>query len=219
MNTRKLFDFLRDLDKNNHKAWMDENRDRYHEVKGEFIDFLDKINNRLTETYPDYTSTPGKTAIERINNNLMYHPEKPTYKDHFGATLDKVKKGSDFYVKIGINGCMVGGGMWHPDREELKNIRAAIDYDGEKLQKIIDKKSFKNTFGDIYRGDSLKTSPQNYSADHPHIDLLRLKSFVIMKDLTQKEVAASDFENKLIEWYGEVQPFFQYLRRAIGVGG
>ncbi len=194
---------------------MDDNRDRYHEVKQELIEWLDGVNNRLVETYPDYTSTPGKTAIERINNNLMYHPEKPTYKDHFGATLDKVSKGSDYYVKIGINGCMVGGGMWHPDRDELKSIREAIDYNGEELQKIIDKKSFKDNFGDIYREDSLKTSPQNYDKDHPQVELLRLKSFVIMKDVTQKEVAADDFEDKLVDWYGEAQPFFKYLRKAV----
>lgn len=217
MNTQKLFDFLNDLQENNSKSWMDANRGRYHELRDEFIAFIDRVNNCLTKAYPGYTDTPGKKAIERINNNLMFHPERPTYKDHFGATLDKVMKGSDFYLCLGVGAeaCFIGGGMWHPGRKDLEKIRAAIDYDGHQLKKILSKSSFRKTFGDIYREDSLKTSPQNYDKDHEHIDLLKLKSFVVLRNLTLDEVNSDNFSEQIVELYGEFQPFLQYLRRAV----
>jgi len=74
VDTRKLLNFLQDLQQNNAKDWMDANRSRYHKVRDEFLNFIDGINAKLVKTYPQYHETPAKKAIERINNNLMFHP-------------------------------------------------------------------------------------------------------------------------------------------------
>ena len=101
MDFKNLLDFLEQLQKNNHKEWMDANRKWYHEVRNDFIGWLDKLDLRLAELDKDYYSTPGKKGINRINNNLMFHPNKPVYKDHFGAGLDKAPNSADFYIEIG----------------------------------------------------------------------------------------------------------------------
>jgi len=217
MNTNKIFTFLSNLQENNSKAWMDANRKEYKATRDEFIQFVDKVNAKMVATYPAYYDTPGKKAIERINNNLMFHPERPTYKDHFGAVLDKITKGTDFYFMVGVNECIIGAGMWHPDPKTLKSVRAGIDYNGNILKEIISEKSFVETFGELYQGSRLKTAPAGYERDHEHIELLRLKSFAVMKNLTRKEVAAPDFADKLVEMYGVVQPFLSYLREAATV--
>ena len=217
MNTKKIFTFLADLQENNSKAWMDENRKEYKATRDEFIAFVDKVNTKMVATYPTYFDTPGKKAIERINNNLMFHPERPTYKDHFGAVLDKITKGTDFYFMIGVNECMLGAGMWHPDSKILKSVRAGIDYNGAVLKEIISEKKFANTFGELYQGGRLKTAPAGYSREHEHVELLRLKSFAVTKNLTREEVSNPDFADKLVEMYGIVQPFLNYLREATTV--
>jgi len=219
MNFQQLFAFLHDLQANNSKSWMDENRKQYKTVRTDFVAFLDELNVKLAEKYPEYTETPGKRAIERINNNLMFHPERPTYKDHFGGTLDKALKNSDFYFSVGVNedSCCVAGGVWHPDKEQLNSIREAIDYNGEELKKIINEPIFKATYGGLYQRDTLKTAPQNYSKNHPHIDLLRLKSFAVVKYVTPEEIMHPDFQNKLMDYYGVMLPFLMYLRKAVTV--
>ena len=215
MNIPRLLAFLKDLQDNNNKEWMDAHRSRYQLIRNDFIEFLDELNAKLVATYPQYMDTPGKKAIERINNNLMFHPERPTYKSHFGATLDKVMKGSDYYLCIGLDECIIAGGMWHPDRDQLRNIREAIDYDGETLKSIIDNKQFTETFGHLFQRDRLKTAPQGFSADHPHIELLRLKSFAVVKDLNMAEITSPDLMDNLVRYYGVLSPFLQYLRKAI----
>ncbi len=217
MNTNKIFSFLSNLQENNSKAWMDANRKEYQATRDEFIGFVDKVNTKMVATYPAYFDTPGKKSIERINNNLMFHPERPTYKDHFGAVLDKITKGTDFYFMIGVNECMLGAGMWHPESKTLKSVRAGIDYNGAVLKEIIREKDFVETFGELYQGSRLKTSPMGYDKNHPHIDLLRLKSFAVMKNLTREEVESPDFADRLVEMYGIVQPFLNYLREAATV--
>ncbi len=72
-------------------------------------------------------------------------------------------------------------------------------------------------FGEMIIDDPLKTSPKGYSQDHKHIDLLRRKSFAVSCPLTQKEVMASNFEEKVIAIYKEMLPFRRYLNQAVTV--
>jgi uncharacterized protein (DUF2461 family) len=62
--------------------------------------------------------------------------------------------------------------------------------------------------------DALKTAPKGYSKDHPHIELLRLKTFAVMHPLTQKEVISTDFKNELLKAYDLMLPFRNYLNQA-----
>lgn len=217
MSFKELFSFLEELNRNNSKEWMDENRKRYHEVRDFYIEWLNHLDIQLAKIDPEYSPTTGKQAINRINNNLMFHPDKPIYKDHFGAGLDKEKGKGDFYIHIGINECFVAGGFYKPGKKILDSIRAAIDYDGEELKKILNKKAFKKTFSGLIEVEKLKSAPKGYSKDHRHIDLLRHKSFAVMNEFSREEVLQDNFEEKLIEVYREMLPFHRYLNKAVSV--
>ena len=109
---------------------MDANRKWYKEVRSDYIAWLDEMNSKLADIDDEYYDTPGKKGINRINNNLMFHPNKPIYKDHFGAGLDKRPNTGDFYVEVGIKRSMFAGGLWRPDSKRLRSVRDAIDYNG-----------------------------------------------------------------------------------------
>lgn len=196
---------------------MDANRKEYHDVRDFFIHWLDTINLELAKLDSDYFDTPGRKAINRINNNLMFFPNKPVYKDHFGAGLDQVSKQGDFYIEIGLSECFLGGGYWYPNAKLIKSIREAIDYNGDELLSILNKKSFKTTFGSMIEAQSLKRPPKGYSEEHPCIDLLKRKSFAAGIRLTRDEVLSPDFDKKVIEIYQELLPFRRYLNEAVSV--
>lgn len=217
MNFQNLFEFLNKLQKNNNKEWMDAHRKEYFRVRDFYIVWLDTMNDRLAEIDDNYFDTPGKKAINRINNNLMFHPNRPIYKDHFGAGLDQVSRQGDFYIELGINRSYIGGGYWHPSSKKLRSIRDAIDYNGEELKAILNKKSFKKLFGDMIVDSPLKTAPKGFSQNHTHIDLLRRKSFVVICELKRKDVTGSGFEKKVITIYKELLPFRRYLNEAVTV--
>ena len=196
---------------------MDANRKEYHVVRDFYIGWLDTMNNKLAAIDPDYFDTPGKKAINRINNNLMFHPNKPIYKDHFSAGLDQVSKQGDFYIEFGITENFIGGGYWHPSSKELKSIREAIDYNGEELKAVLLKPSFIKTFGGLLEGAVLKTAPKGFSQDHVHIDLLRRKSFAVGKNFSRAEVVSSNFDITILDVYKELLPFRRYLNQAVSV--
>ncbi|GAA4274084.1 DUF2461 domain-containing protein [Aquimarina gracilis] len=218
MDFVELFQFLEELQKNNHKEWMDANRKHYHHIRNSFIQWLDELDSKLTTIDPDYYSTPGKKGINRINNNLLFHPNKPIYKDHFGAGLDQKTKQGDFYIEIGLSQCLLAGGYWRPESKTLNSIREAIDYNGEELVNILNKKNFKKTFGGLYPDDGiLKSAPKGYRSDHEHIDLLKHKTFAVVHELDKTDVFKDNFTEKVIEIYKEMLPFRRYLRQAVTV--
>jgi uncharacterized protein (TIGR02453 family) len=112
---------------------------------------------------------------------------------------------------------MFAGGLWRPDPKRLRSIRDAIDYDGEELQKILSKKSFKETFGGLYEDVKLTNSPKGFSNDHPHIDMLRNKTFAVAMEFSTREVLDNNFEQKVVKAYKEMLPFRRYLNHAITV--
>ena len=217
MSFEFMYEFLAALGQNNSKDWMDTNRKQYHRVRDFYIAWLDTMNQELAAIDSDYFDTPGKKAINRINNNLMFQPSRPVYKNHFGAGLDQISKQGDFYIQIGIEENFIGGGYWHPSSKVLKSIREAIDYNGQELTAILDRKSFKNTFGDLVPGECLKNAPKGYSQDHQYIDLLKRKSFAAGKTFTKQEVLAPDFNQRVIALYMELLPFRRYLNNAVTV--
>ncbi len=218
MDFTALFQFLEDLQHNNRKEWMDAHRKRYLEIRNAFIHWLDELDEKLMNIDPDYYPTPGKKGINRINNNLLFHPTKPTYKDHFGAGLDQRTKQGDFYIEIGLSQCLLAGGYWKPDNKILFSIREAIDYNGEELEKILNKKSFKTIFGGLVAdANALKTTPKGYTANHPYIDLLRRKTFAVVHHITQEDVLKDDFMDHVIAVYKEMLPFRRYFNEAVTV--
>ncbi len=217
MDFKALYSFLRDLEQHNSKDWMDQHRKKYKALRTDFISWLDELNTQIETWDTAYYNTPGKRGINRINNNLMFHPNKPIYKDHFGGGLDKAPGTADFYIEIGPNGSLLAGGFWRPDPKTLRSIRDGIDYDGEKLQEILTKDSFKGNFGELYKDVKLKNAPKGFSNDHPHIELLKHKTFAVVHHLKDEEVFQQSFKEKIITVYKEMLPFRRYLNQCATV--
>lgn len=217
MDFARLFTFLEALQSNNNKTWMDANRKWYQEVRNAFIHWLDDLDRDLTEIDPLYYPTPGRKGINRINNNLMFHPDRPVYKDHFGAGLDKAPGTGDFYIHIGVEECMLAGGIWRPDPKRLKSIRDAIDYNGHELVKIINQPKFRKRFGGLYEDTRLTKVPKGFDPTHPHLELLKNKTFAVACSISREQVLAAGFKDFVLEVYQKMLPFRRYLNEAITV--
>ena len=197
---------------------MDSQRKRYQALRQAFMRWLEELDFMLAAVDPDYYHTPAGKAINRINNNLKFHPGRPVYKDYFGAALDKAPGTGDFYIQIGLNESLLAGGLWRPAPKVLRSVRDAIDYNGEELKKILSAKSFKQTFGGLYEDERLQTAPKGFPQDHPHIDLLRNKTFAVVHRLSKDAVLKDGFNKAhIVKVYLEMLPFRRFLNHAITV--
>jgi len=220
MNNKKdIFIFLRDLSENNSKEWMDQNRRRYLAVKEQWILEVEQILIRLAKHDPYFTQFTAKQTLMRINNDRKFHPNKPVYKDYFACS--PMRKGDAFariHISAGISWSFLGGGLWKPERTVLKQVRDAIDYDGDELVAIINHPQFVKVFGSLSEDpQKLKTSPRNYPKDHKHIELLRYNNLTAQATLTEEIVVSDGFVDYVEEVYVALKPLNNFFEKAISV--
>ena len=72
-------------------------------------------------------------------------------------------------------------------------------------------------FGELYEDEKLQRMPKGFEADHPHADLLKHKTFAVVRPLSKKQVLSSGFEDLVVETYLEMLPFRRYLNKALEV--
>jgi len=209
--------FLEELEANNNKAWMDVNRDRYLQVRAGFLAMTAQLLEHIVELEPAMASLSPKDCIFRQNRDIRFSTNKNPYKTNMAAYFavgGKKSDGPGYYLHIQPGESFVGGGIYWPAPEILKKIRQEIDYSGAELEAIANQPGFKNHFGEI-EGERLKTSPKDYSKDHPHIEWLKLKSFVASRPLSDKELTASNLVNKVMESFSLMKPFNDFLANAV----
>ena len=217
-NLQFTLDYLLDLRFNNNKPWFDENRERYQHALANFEALVADILRQFAPV-EDLGDTTVKECLFRINRDIRFTKDKTPYKSHLSAHIGKGgRKGSgrSYYVHVEPGGSFIAGGVYAPEPEQLKRIRAAIAADnGKKLNVILAKKDFKRYFGKL-DGEALKTAPKGYDSDHPAIDLLKHKQFVAFHKLDDEDVLKDDFAAHVITVCKALKPFEGYFHDILG---
>ena len=212
-----ILSFLKELAANNHKEWMDENRKRYTGVREEFIAVIDQLLLELKKYDPALLPITAKECIFRINRDVRFSKDKSPYKINMSAFISpegKKTMGPGYYLHLQPEESFLAGGIYMPPNDVLKKIRQEIDYNPEPFAAFLADKKVKEIYGSI-SGESLVRPPKGYSDDHPQIDLLKMKSFIIQHPLSDKEVLAPNFISKVADYFSLMLPMHQYLRLAM----
>lgn len=213
--TNDNLDFLRKLKANNDRDWFNDNKDEYLKQHQEIIEFADDVLEKLRKH--DKIETPsGKKALFRIYRDVRFSKDKSPYKTHWAGSFKRATKylRGGYYFHIEPDGVFVGGGFWAPNKEDLQRIREDIVTDASELRTIINSKRFKDTFGSL-EGEQLKSSPKGFDKEHPDIDLLRYKQFIVSKKLSNEEALRADFSEKVDETFKAMRPFFDYMSVSV----
>ena len=134
--------------------------------------------------------------------------------------MDRGGKKSGFagyYFHLEPGSTFVGGGLWMPDPAIVKRVRQEIDYSCNEFIKLMTGKKFSSYYGELYKGENVQLSkvPQGYEKDNPACEYLRFKSWLVLHNLTDAELTAPDLVKKTVEAYKLMQPFINFLNRAV----
>lgn len=207
--------FLRELRVNNNRDWFTEHKKHYQTEHAHMVGFAQALINRMSE-YDHLEPMSGKQSLFRIYRDVRFSSDKTPYKSHFSGRLRRATKKlrGGYYYHIEPGGSFLGGGFWGPNTGDLKRIREEIAADAEPMRKLISDPLFVDTFGSL-QGEQLKTAPQGYPRDHPNIDLLRYKQFLLSRSFTDDEVTAPDFLEQVVETFRRMRPFFDYMSEVL----
>ena len=214
---KSTFDFLRLLRMNNNRDWFQNNRKSYVAAKENFEIFIQNIINELTNIEPIMKGLEAKTCVFRINRDIRFSNDKSPYKTNFGAFIVRGgKKNGDkyagYYIHIEPSKSFIAGGAYSPPAPWLSAIREKIDYEPDEFIKVISNKDFVSTFGSI-AGEKLKKAPKGYPSDHPHVELLKFKSYHVMHEVKDSIVLSDKYFDNVLKVLKTMKPFNDFLNQ------
>lgn len=212
---KSTLEFLSKLKLNNDRVWFANNRKTYDEARQNFEVFVQAMIDEIVKFDPIYKGLEAKSCVFRINRDTRFAHDKSVYKTNFGAFMVRGgKKSGDrfpgYYFHIEPGSSFVAGGAYVPPAPWLNAIREKIDENADELIRIINNKDFKKQFGGL-DGEKLKTAPKGYPRDHPHIELLKLKSFLAYRSIPDRELASEGCFDLAISAFRAMKPLHDFL--------
>ena len=210
-------DFLLDLKNNNNREWFNSNKGRFELEQANIVAFAEELFDKLKKH--DLIETPsGKRSLYRIYRDVRFSKDKTPYQNYWGGGFrraTKHRRGGYYYHIESEKSCVVGG-FWGPNAHDLKCIRKELMVDASKLRSIINNNDFLNHFGSL-KGEKLKTAPKGFDKNHPDIELLRYKQFLLIKNFTDEEVLSANFVELVDETFKHMRPFFDYMSEILTI--
>ena len=217
MDAEPILKFLTDLSKNNNREWFESNKSRFLESKAIFEEIVQQFIDEIGKFDPGIASLEPKKCIFRIYRDVRFSKDKSPYKLNFGASMaegGRKTANPGYYIHFKPKECFFGGGLYHPEAEDLKKVRQEIDYNASDFVKMVENKKFKDMFGDIW-GEKLKRAPKGYEEEHPQIDYLKLKDFVLLHQVKDEVIKKGDFVREGVKSYKMIKPFNDFLKSAL----
>lgn len=212
------FEFLKELMRNNNRDWFDKNRSRYIEIRERFIAFLEGVYPLLISLDPGIEGIDLRKTVFRINRDIRFSDDKSPYKNSIAAAViaggrKNFSEYAGYYLHLENGNCLIAGGAYMPPSPWISAIRSKIDSESSRFRSLISENAFVNNFGAI-EGDRLKGAPRGFTADNPNIELLKYKSFLAVRNLSESEVLSEGFKDTFIESSRALKPFNDFLNEA-----
>jgi uncharacterized protein (TIGR02453 family) len=219
MDFETTFSFLKKLARNNNREWFERNKPEFLEIKSQFEDLIADIYPQLVEVDESLAGQDPKKFVFRIYRDVRFSKDKKPYKTFLSAGISPSGRGMGkpgYYVQLEPGDkSFVCTGLYSPPPDVLAKVRQEIDYNGDRLDAVITDKKFRKNFPEFWLGDALKTMPKRYAKDHPHAAWLKMKSFVVMRRLTDMEIFKKSFPKNLVTVIQSGKPLNSFLTEAM----
>lgn len=205
--------FLAELETNNDRDWFKANKKRFDEsVQAPALEFVRAMAPRLKKISKELTADDRKVggSLMRIYRDVRFSKDKTPYNTHIALRF-VAGDGLGCYLGIEAGTVTLGSGVWHPEKEGLLKIRKAIARDGRAWSKVF------NVRGWEPGGEALSRPPKGFEKDHPQVEELKRKDFVLFKKLKPAAVTKADFADAVAKEYANTKPMLQFLAKAMGV--
>ena len=214
----KSLSFLSLLKENNYKEWYHANKPLYEKAKVEFESFVKKLIGLVGEFDKSLGFLEPKDCTFRIFRDIRFSKDKTPYKSNFGAFIARGGRKSvngGYYFHLEPDNSLLAGGIWMPQPDILKAIRAEIYNNSNEFIEILSSKNFKKFFNGIDNDSVLKTAPKDFPKDWPHINLLKYKSYTVSTPLPPDVLTGINLLEYTNEVFTEIFPLNTFLNQVV----
>ncbi|MEG2078264.1 TIGR02453 family protein [Chryseobacterium piscicola] len=213
----KVFDFLKLIEKNNTREWFNDNKDFFLEAQSDFKDFTEELIGEMGKFDENILKLDAKKSLLRIYRDTRFSKDKTPYKTYFGASLGmgKMNSKAGFYLHIESGKSFLGSGIYLPDSPILKDIRKEISLFKDDFLKAIEDKDFKKYYAELDPEHRLKNVPQGFEKDDPMAEYLKLKSFIGVHKVTNKDLSDKNAVKNISKIFEAAKPLNDFLDTAL----
>jgi uncharacterized protein (TIGR02453 family) len=209
----ELFRFFRQLGQNNHKAWMDENRERYRALVVEpFRELLGRLTPAAHRLNPQFV-TSGRVGenFSRINRDIRFAKDKSPYRTQmylFFAGRDN--EGGQIYVGISAETVTAGFRIYGESRTsplvQLARPRAQENLKWIERQQKRLSKTYESYWYSTEKRDWTKHGGWPVKPD----DWKKLQAWVVRRKLAPWAATRHGFENEIMKTFRDVYPLYEF---------
>jgi uncharacterized protein (TIGR02453 family) len=206
--------FLSQLSKNNNRDWFNAHKQAYLNAHQNMCAFVDALIVEMNK-HDDIENVSGKRSLYRIYNDVRFSKDKSPYKPRMAFSLSratKLRRGG-YYFNLKPGSSFLACGFFAPNPADLNRMRVDIDYNYGRWRKLLKSKGIQSNFE--LTGDKVLTAPRGFDINHPAIDLIRHKQFILRHNFTDAEVTSTGFLKEVSKTYKAIRPFFDYMSEVL----
>jgi len=215
--------FFEELALHNDRDWFEAHREAF---QGGWLRPMEalmaEVRQRLSRTYPG--EALGRPKVFRLHRDLRFSKDKSPYKTHIGGLLplagpaggrSQVEVPAALYFHVSHTELFAAAGLYGMDPGTLARHRKALldPRRGRELDRILAPLRKKGLT--LEARESLKRPPPGVAADHPRIDLLRMKGLIaVSPELDRRLLAGRKLVGRLAGFAAACGPLNRWLLRS-----
>lgn len=212
----ETFQFLRDLQNNNSKAWVDANRDSWDAARENFISIVWQFINHA-KRYDARISLAGidpKRSFTRLNRDPRTRHGRPPYKP--GSTVfanpDSTVETFGYFLHVEPGLCHAGASLFIPSEPALVRMRSKIAKRPDEWARLIEDKRFRGAFPNgVESLNGLESVPRGFDPAHTAARYLKMKGYGMAAPISDTEAQSADVIDHLIDLFQAARPVADFL--------
>lgn len=210
--------FLRALARNNDREWFRARKDLYErDVRGPMIAIIEQLDRDFRGFAPELVASP-KVSLFRIYRDTRFSADKAPLKTNVGALFPHGalprKSGAGLYFELNAKYLGLAGGIYAPSPQELRAVRRHVAENLSRLRSIVEAPAFIRETGGL-QGERLERMPLGFAATHPGADHLRMKQFLVWRELPPKTALEASFYPSLVRFFKMATPLVRFLNEPL----
>jgi len=208
--------FLRDLAKNNDRAWFAPRKEFYEtQLRDPLAALVADATDAMRKAKIDIGADPMRSAF-RIYRDVRFSHDKRPYKTNLGAYMPPAGSHDEpggLYVHIEPGKSFMAIAFYHLEKPALTRWRTAMAKDPKRfvaMARALERRGLRIS----EESEALKRMPRGFEsqADSPIAKYFRLGSFTVTERLADKDVTSARLVSRMVAMAKKAKPLLDYGR-------
>jgi uncharacterized protein (TIGR02453 family) len=216
--SKEAFKFFRDLKRNNHKDWMDANRDRYQSaVIQPLRALLEEMGPAVLKLDSRFETTGRRGAnFSRINNDIRFSKDKTLYKTHmylkFSVPVSAEMESGQLYTGISMDVVTAGFRMYGGSKRKQSPLALVGDARIVKNPKWLAQQ--KRRLGRKYESYWYSMSKGKWKDNKgwpTKEEWPKVQAWIVRRKLSPAAAMRATFPSEVAKIYRDVYPLLKFI--------